>query len=205
MADNADFFRARLDGMVDHRHPLVVLSKRLPWSAIEQALAPHFARQARPRRPKRVTQDLLGEHEVEFGNGISNAGRPRLSIRLMASLQYLKNSFKLSDEELVQRWSENAVWQFFSGMEDCERACCVMPPRSADSAAPWVKKVWNSCSKPPTRRQWRSKPSRPASWSGSSWTPRYRTTKLQRRLTTARRACYAAAKRPSPNRWTVGC
>ena len=60
---------------------------------------------------------MLGEHEVEFGNGISNAGRPRLSIRLMASLQYLKNSFNLSDEELGQRWSENVVWQFFSGME----------------------------------------------------------------------------------------
>lgn len=117
MADTADFFRARLDGMVDHKHPLVVLSKRLPWAAIEQALAPHFARQARPRLPKRVTQDLLGEHEVEFGSGISPAGRPRLSVRLMASLQYLKNSFNLSDEELVQRWSENVVWQFFSGME----------------------------------------------------------------------------------------
>ena len=34
----------------------------------------------------------------------------------MASLQYLKNAFNLSDEELVQRWSENVVWQFFSGM-----------------------------------------------------------------------------------------
>ena len=38
-------------------------------------------------------------------------------MRLMVSLLYLKNSFDLSDEELVQRWSENVVWQFFSGME----------------------------------------------------------------------------------------
>jgi transposase, IS5 family len=29
---------------------------------------------------------------------------------------YLKNAFNLSDEELVERWSENVVWQFFSGM-----------------------------------------------------------------------------------------
>ena len=29
---------------------------------------------------------------------------------------YLKNSFNLSDEELVERWAENVVWQFFSGM-----------------------------------------------------------------------------------------
>lgn len=116
MADTTDFFRARLDGMVEHKHPLVVLSKRLPWAAIEQALAPHFARQARPGS-KRVTQDFLGEHEIEFGNGISPAGRPRLSVRLMASLQYLKNSFNLSDEELVERWSKNMVWQFFNGMQ----------------------------------------------------------------------------------------
>jgi transposase, IS5 family len=116
MSDTADFFRSRLDGMVDHKHPLVVLSKRLPWAAIEQTLAPHFARKARPGS-KLATQDLLGAHEVEFGSGVSAAGRPRLSIRLMASLQYLKNAFNLSDEELVERWSENVVWQFFSGME----------------------------------------------------------------------------------------
>ena len=116
MTDTADFFRARLDGMVDDKHPLVVLSKRLPWATIEQVLAPHFARKARPGS-KVAAQDLLGEHEVEFGSGVSPAGRPRLSIRLMASLQYLKNAFNLSDEELVQRWSENVVWQFFSGMD----------------------------------------------------------------------------------------
>lgn len=34
----------------------------------------------------------------------------------MASLLYLKHAYKLSDEELVERWAENVVWQFFSGM-----------------------------------------------------------------------------------------
>ena len=111
-----DFFRARLDGMVDPRHPLVVLTGRLPWPQIEQVLTPHFARKARPGGTA-IAQDMLGEHQVEFGGGISSAGRPRLAIRLMASLLYLKNSFNLSDEELVVRWSENVVWQFFSGME----------------------------------------------------------------------------------------
>lgn len=33
----------------------------------------------------------------------------------MASLLYLKHAFNLSDEELVARWSENVVWQYFSG------------------------------------------------------------------------------------------
>ena len=86
MLETPDFFRARLDAMVDPKHPLVVLSKRLPWGAIEQTLAPHFARKDRPGS-KITTQDLLGAHEVEFGSGISPAGRPRLPIRLMASLQ----------------------------------------------------------------------------------------------------------------------
>jgi IS5 family transposase len=111
-----DFFRARLDGMVDPRHPLVLLTGRLPWAQIEQVLAPHFERKARASGTV-TAQDLLGEHAVEFGGGVGNGGRPRLPIRLMASLLYLKNSFNLSDEELVARWSENVVWQFFSGME----------------------------------------------------------------------------------------
>ena len=59
--------------------------------------------------------DLFGERDVEFGGGVGIGGRPRLSIRLMASLAYLKNAFNVSDEELVQRWTENVVWQYFSG------------------------------------------------------------------------------------------
>ena len=111
-----DFFRSRLDTMIDMRHPLVLLATRLPWERIEQALAPKFTHADRPAQHQRA-EDLLGEHAVEFGGGVSNAGRPRLSIRLMASLLYLKNSFNLSDEELVQRWSENVVYQYFSGQE----------------------------------------------------------------------------------------
>ncbi len=84
MIEAADFFRARLEEIVDHSHPLVVLSKRLPWGAIEQALTPHFARKARPSLLT-ATQDLLGEHEVEFGAGVSPAGRHRQAVRLMAS------------------------------------------------------------------------------------------------------------------------
>jgi transposase, IS5 family len=111
-----DFFRSRLDAMIDLQHPLAVLARRLPWERIEQALAPKFAHRDRAGR-QLIVDDLLGQHQVEFGAGVSNAGRPRLPIRLMASLLYLKNAFNLSDEELVQRWSENVQWQFFSGME----------------------------------------------------------------------------------------
>ena len=75
-----DFFRVRLDGMVDPRHPLVVLTARLPWPQIEQVLTPHFASRSRPAGNE-IAQDMLGEHQVEFGGGVSSAGRPRLPIR----------------------------------------------------------------------------------------------------------------------------
>ena len=111
-----DFFRCRLDAMIDLRHPLAVLTSRLPWGEIEASLAPLFLHEDRSGQ---VTEevDLFGASVALAGAGVSNAGRPRLSIRLMASLLYLKNSHDLSDEELVERWSENVVWQFFSGLE----------------------------------------------------------------------------------------
>jgi IS5 family transposase len=114
-ADTADFFRPRLAEMIDLRHPLAVLASRLPWVQIEAALAPHFARQMREGRAV-AQDDLFGPSLQIAGAGVAAAGRPRLPIRLMASLLYLKHAYKLSDEELVERWAENVVWQHFSGM-----------------------------------------------------------------------------------------
>ncbi|MGK2897514.1 MAG: IS5 family transposase [Burkholderiaceae bacterium] len=102
--------------MIDMKHPLAVLATRLPWGAIEAALAPKLAHQSLPAKTVRG-EDLAGAFEGEFGGGLSPAGHPRLPVRLMASLLYLKNSFNLSDEELVERWAENVQWQFFSGMD----------------------------------------------------------------------------------------
>jgi transposase, IS5 family len=86
-----DFFRARLDGMIDRSRPLVVLASRLLWQRIETALAPKFARRDRPAQDQQV-DDLFGAMQVPRG-GVSNAGRPRLAIRLMASPLCLKHSF----------------------------------------------------------------------------------------------------------------
>ena len=109
-----DFFRARLDQMIDLRHPLAVLARRMPWSHIETALSPAFAR--KNVEGKVIADDDLFGGTVETADGgASPAGRPRLPIRLMSALLYLKHAFNLSDEELVERWSENVVWQYFSG------------------------------------------------------------------------------------------
>ena len=111
-----DFFRSRLEQMIDLRHPLAVLARRIPWAQLEGALAPAFERRDREGRVVAV-DDLFGRSLQTVGGGLSAAGRPRLPIRLMASLLYLKHAFNLSDEEVVERWSENVVWQYFSGRE----------------------------------------------------------------------------------------
>jgi len=109
-----DFFRARLEQMIDLRHPLAVLATRMPWAQIEDSLAPLFARQSRDARTQ-ADVDLFGPTLAVAAPRAG--GRPRLPIRLMVALLYLKHAYGLSDEEVVARWSENVVWQFFSGMQ----------------------------------------------------------------------------------------
>jgi IS5 family transposase len=46
--ETTDFFRCRIDAMINLRHPLAVLATRLPWGVIEAALAPKFERKDRP-------------------------------------------------------------------------------------------------------------------------------------------------------------
>lgn|SRR5574344_17182 len=41
-----DFFRSRIDQMIDLRHPLAVLSSRMPWQEIEARVAHLLVRKA---------------------------------------------------------------------------------------------------------------------------------------------------------------
>ncbi len=77
--------RSRLENQIDLRHPLVQLSHRLPWSALEQALSPQLP--------------------ATTGTG----GRPALPMRLIAGLLYLKHAYDLSDEAVCARWLEKSV------------------------------------------------------------------------------------------------
>jgi len=47
MSQIDDFFRSRLDQMIDLKHPLAVLASRMPWQEIEASLAHQFARDVR--------------------------------------------------------------------------------------------------------------------------------------------------------------
>lgn len=47
-----------------------------------------------------------------------NNGRPSKPIRLMCGLLILKHLRNLSDESVVEQWSENAYYQYFCGMQE---------------------------------------------------------------------------------------
>lgn len=139
-----DFPRSRLDQMIDLRKPLAVLATHIPWQELETSVAHRFARQV--CTDKRIADvDLFGPTVAVVGGAISNAGRPRLPMRLMISLLYLKHTFNESDEGVCERWSETPVWQYFSGQEYSRTACRVIPARSAAFGACWARKAWKNC------------------------------------------------------------
>lgn len=111
-----DFFRARLDGMIDLNHPLAILRNRLPWSEIETVLNAYFVRKDRTGRYL-PSDDLFGSSLQIAGGVTTQSGRPRLSIRLMASLILLKHTYNESDESVVERWAQDVYFQYFSGLD----------------------------------------------------------------------------------------
>jgi IS5 family transposase len=76
-----------LENLINPKHPLCTLTKRIPWKEIEH----------------------------HFSGLYANTGRPAKPIRLMVSLLILKQLYNLSDESMVDRWVENPYFQFFSG------------------------------------------------------------------------------------------
>jgi IS5 family transposase len=104
--------------MIDLRHPLCVLSSRMPWQQIEASVSHLFMRKARASVAM-PDLDLFGEAPVVTGR-VSNAGRPRVPLRVMIALLYLKHAFNESDEGVVDRWAETPTWQFLSGQAHFE-------------------------------------------------------------------------------------
>ncbi|CAG9187538.1 IS5 family transposase [Cupriavidus pinatubonensis] len=121
-----DFFRSRLDAMIDLRHPLAVLAKRMPWDAIEASLAPVFERKARDGQTV-ADADLFGPTMAVAGAGVGAAGRPRLPIRLLVGLLYLKHAYNESDESVCERWAQDVYFQYFCG-EEYFQACLPCSP-----------------------------------------------------------------------------
>ena len=85
-----DFFKARLDQIVDPGHPLAKLGRAIDWRFLEERLGAVYS---------------------------DKAGHPPLPTRLMAGLSILKHRHNLSDEDLCARWVENPYYQLVCGEE----------------------------------------------------------------------------------------
>ncbi len=81
-------FFLTLEDQLDSKHPLFILANQVEWKVFDQSFAKHYS----------ATQ-----------------GKPAKPIRLMVSLLILKQVRNLSDESIVEQWSENAYYQYFSG------------------------------------------------------------------------------------------
>jgi len=74
-----------------------------------------------------VGEELFGPTLAVTGAGISAAGRPRLPIRLMVGLLYLKHAYNESDESVCERWAENVYWAVFLRRGVLPDAAAVLP------------------------------------------------------------------------------
>lgn len=77
-----------LADQLDQKHPLYQLANTINWKFFDDAFKKHYS---------------------------EKMGKPAKPIRLMVSLLILKHVRNLSDEMLVEHWSENNYFQYFSG------------------------------------------------------------------------------------------
>jgi IS5 family transposase len=84
-----DLLRARLENIINPRHPLVRLGQETDWAFYERAIEPLYAED----------------------------GRPGVPVRFMVGLHILKHTFNLSDEKVCAQWVENPYFQHFTGEE----------------------------------------------------------------------------------------
>lgn len=84
---------------LNHDHPLYVLANKIDWQFFDNSFMKHYS---------------------------PNMGAPAKPIRLMVSLLILKQLRNLSDENVVEQWTENNYFQYFSGEElFCNKIPCV--------------------------------------------------------------------------------
>jgi transposase, IS5 family len=86
--DQDDLFRARLENLVDRRHPLVRLAGLIDWGRFDAAFGPLYT---------------------------DGVGRPGLPTRLMVGLHLLKHMDGLSDEAVCARYLDSPYAQLFCG------------------------------------------------------------------------------------------
>ena len=103
-------FYSTFEEQLDHQHPLYILSNKINWQQFEAAFAKHYSQKM---------------------------GAPAKPIRLMVSLLMLKQLRNLSDESVVEQWSENVFYQYFSG----EQFYASRPPCVATELVEFRKRI----------------------------------------------------------------
>ena len=78
-------FFTALFDQLNQKHPLYLLAHSIRWTVFDEAFKKHYS---------------------------EKPGKP---IRLMVALLILKHLRNISDEKLVEQWSENLYFQYFSG------------------------------------------------------------------------------------------
>lgn len=91
-------FYSSFEEQLNRQHPLYILAGKINWQLFEEKFSPLYH---------------------------SETGRPAKPVRLMVSLLILKHVRNLSDESVVEQWSENCYYQYFSGekMFACGAPC----------------------------------------------------------------------------------
>ena len=82
------FLQPGLKEQLSNKHPLYILANQINWQLFEENFSKHYR---------------------------EDFGRPAKPIRLMVALLMLKHIRNLSDESVVEQWSENGYYQYFSG------------------------------------------------------------------------------------------
>ena len=80
-----------LKDTLDQNHPLYILEGKINWQQFEEAF---------------------------IGLYCPNNGRPALPIRLMVGLLIIKHLRNISDESVVEQYSENVYYQYLCGQSE---------------------------------------------------------------------------------------
>ncbi len=87
--DQINLLQVNLRDMLNPKEPLYQLADSINWDYFEREFS---------------------EYYIDFG-------RPAKPIRLMVSLLILKQMYSISDDEVVESWTQNPYYQYFSGMD----------------------------------------------------------------------------------------
>lgn len=88
---NQSSFFFTLEDTLSQKHPLYILANRVDWQLFETEFSTLYCQ---------------------------DNGRPAKPIRLMVGLLILKHIRNISDESIVEQWSENLYYQYFCGQQE---------------------------------------------------------------------------------------